>query len=66
MLSRNASNCSLNTDLSRNWTRMVTYLVGGNGIIQLGNKCKIISKFHEHTINKFSPVKAIPFDPKIL
>lgn len=36
----------------------------GNGIIQLGNKCKIISKFHEHTINKFSPVKAIPFDPK--
>jgi phage/plasmid-associated DNA primase len=35
----------------------------GNGIILLGNKCKIINRFHEHTINKFSPVKAIPFDP---
>jgi phage/plasmid-associated DNA primase len=35
-----------------------------NGIVVLGQKCKILNRFHEHLISKFSPVRAIPFDPK--
>lgn len=35
-----------------------------NGIVVLGKKCKIIEGYHEHLISKYTPVKAIPFDPE--
>lgn len=34
-----------------------------NGLVYLGPKCRIINGFHEFEISKYTPVKAIPFDP---
>lgn len=42
---------------------MVPNLFGvGNGVLELGNECKLINYYHENPISKYTPVHWIKFD----
>lgn len=34
----------------------------GNGVLELGKKCKLINYYHENPISKYTPICWIPFD----
>lgn len=34
----------------------------GNGVLELGTKCKLINYYHENPISKYTPINWIPFD----
>lgn len=36
----------------------------GNGVLELGSKCKLINYYHENPISKYTPINWIPFDDK--
>lgn len=39
------------------------YIGVGNGVLELGNKCKLLDYYHEIPISKFTPYSYKPFDP---
>lgn len=34
----------------------------GNGVLELGNPCKLIDYYHENPISKYTPINWLPFD----
>lgn len=42
----------------------IPHLFGvGNGVLELGSKCKLINYYHEYPVSKYTSVNWIPFDP---
>jgi phage/plasmid-associated DNA primase len=39
------------------------YIGVGNGVLELGNKCKLLDYYHEIPVSKFTPYSYKPFDP---
>ena len=42
---------------------MPNYIGVGNGVLELGNKCKLLDYYHEIPVSKFTPYSYKPFDP---